>query len=237
MIKGVIFDLDGVLVDSAQLHLQSWQSAFRNFGIEFCEEDFWRCFGQSSLAFIELAMSRGGVVLKKTDVKHLEEEKERIFRDLAPGRIRPFPGVIRFTEECKYRRQKTGIASSAPIENIQMVLKELGIEKLFDAVTSGGEVKFPKPHPQIFIETSKRLNLSPSECIVFEDVPVGLEAARRAGCTTVAVTNTLPAYRLSMADLVVASLEGFNLERFIYRLSKKGEGRREGDRGQYFGRR
>jgi beta-phosphoglucomutase family hydrolase len=202
--KAVIWDMDGVIADTAYLHFLSWQYAFRKRGFDFSEEDFKHHFGQRNDTIIRDTI---GSEASTEMIEAIAEDKEDYFRREAAKSLKPFPGVISLLKTLKENNVPCAVASSAPLENIRLILTRLGIEEYFQAVVYGQEVAEGKPSPQVFLLAAKKLGVEPIECVVIEDAIAGVQAAKRAGMRCIAVTNTHPAESLAQADLVVGSLE------------------------------
>jgi beta-phosphoglucomutase family hydrolase len=206
--RAILWDLDGVIADTAHYHCLSWQEAFKKRGVNFTEEDFKHHFGQRNDTII-LGVLGSDVSLK--DIADIAQDKEVIFRNNILKDLRPFPGVIRLLHSTRDNNIKTAIGSSAPLENVQLILSHLKIEDCFQTIVSGEDVTEGKPNPQVFLLGAKKLKVEPSHCIVIEDAVAGVEAAKRGGMLCIAVTNTHPASNLSKADLIVDSLGKVNL--------------------------
>ena len=206
--EGVIWDMDGIIVDTAPYHLRAWQAVFQIRGVDFTEEDFKRNFGQRNDTIIQNAFGRS-VSAEEIDV--ISSEKEEDFRQRMGQDIKPLPGAIELIGSLKEHGVKMAIASSAPIENIQLVTQCLNVDGCFQAVVWGGEVTEGKPSPQGFLLAARRLGAEPGDCLVIEDAVAGVAAAKRAGMKCLAVTNTHPSMRLMAADLVVDTLEGIGV--------------------------
>lgn len=202
--KAVIWDMDGVIVDTAACHLKAWQAVFKKRGIEFNEEDFRRGFGQRNDAII--AMAAGGKISRR-EIDVISLQKEAGFRDSTKGKLTPLPGVIKLMTSLKEREFKMALASSAPMENIELVTKTLDIGDCFEAIVCDKDVAEGKPSPKVFLLAAERLGVMPRDCLVIEDAATGVAAAKRAGMHCLAVTNTNPRQSLKEADLVVDSLE------------------------------
>lgn len=199
----VIWDMDGVIVDTAPFHFQSWQFAFQKREINFTEEEFKRLFGQRNDAIIR---SQLGNDVALSEIESIAREKEEYFRQDARGRLTPFDGVTELLKIIRNHGFKSAVASSAPQENISLILDELGIAEYFQAVVYGSEVTEGKPSPQIFLKAAARIGAEPRDCIVIEDSVAGVAAAKKAGMQCIAVTNTHPTAKLLEADMVVSSL-------------------------------
>jgi beta-phosphoglucomutase family hydrolase len=202
--KAVIWDMDGVIADTASYHLKAWQEVFRERGVNFTGEDFRRNFGQRNDTIIRNTL---GEDISQSEIDVIASDKERNFRHRVRQNIKPLPGAIKLITALKEHGFSIALASSAPMENIQLVIRGLGIESSFQAIVSGREVTEGKPSPQGFLLAAERLEVEPGDCIVIEDAVAGVTAAKRAGMYCLAVTNTHPRRNLVEADFVVDTLE------------------------------
>jgi HAD superfamily hydrolase (TIGR01509 family) len=146
------------------------------------------------------------------------EDKEENFRRRATGNIKPFPGAIRLLNAIKKGNFKLGLVSSAPKDNIDLVLSEFNLNNIFDCVVFGQEVSEGKPSPQIYLLAAKKLEVIPKDCVVIEDSPQGVKAAKIAGMRCLAITNTHPQKKLEEADRIVNSLENVDLITLLIRI-------------------
>jgi len=202
--KGVIWDMDGVIADTAPYHLQAWQKVFQKRDVNFTPDDFRRNFGQRNDTIIRNTL---GEQISQREIDTIAQEKEATFRKLARQNIKPLPGAIKLIKSLSEHGFRLAIASSAPIENIQLVTQGLGINNYFQAIVTGRDVTEGKPSPQGFLLASQKLGVKPKNCIVIEDAIAGITACKRAGTHCIAVTNTHPRERLAEADLIVDTLE------------------------------
>ena len=191
-------------MDTAPYHEEAWRETFRNRGIEFTEEDFRRSFGQRNDTIISGVL---GKTLSQEVVDAIADEKEDSFRCKITGHIELLPGVMGLLKALAAAGFRQAIASSAPLQNVSLVMKDLGIEGYFESLVTERDVTEGKPSPQGFLLAARRLGVEPGDCIVIEDAVAGVTAAKRAGMCCVAVTNTHPRSHLGEADLVVDSLE------------------------------
>lgn len=213
--KAVIWDMDGVIADTAPYHLSAWQKVFQKRGVNFTREDFRRIFGQRDDNIIRNTL---GKQIFQSEIDTITSEKEKTFRKLVQQHIKPFPGALKLIISLKEHGFKIALASSAPIENIQLVTRGLGINNCFHAIVSGQDVTEGKPSPQGFLLASQKLGVKPKNCVVIEDAIAGVTAAKRAGMRCLAITNTHPRTNLLEADLIVDTLEKVtvnNLERLL----------------------
>jgi HAD superfamily hydrolase (TIGR01509 family) len=213
--KTILWDMDGVISDSYSFHFAAWQETFAKRGIEFTKQDFARLFGTRN-DFIVGAVT--GRELRENDVKAMIREKDEAFRCKATGNIKLFPGVLELLGTLRKRNFRQGLASSAPRENIDLVLDELDLAGMFDCVVSGQEVSESKPSPQIYLLAAERLRAAPGDCVVIEDSPYGVRAAKTAGMKCLAIANTHGPEDLAEADRVVSSLQDVDLVTLLTRV-------------------
>lgn len=209
--KAFIWDMDGVLVDSARAHYESWRDTFAARDIIYTEERFREYFGARNDYTIRHVMPRA----TDEDIAAIEEEKERRFREAARRGISTLPGALKLLRIMKDGHFRLALGTSAPMENYRAVAPALGLEEYFEVVVTGDDVTHGKPDPEIYLIAAERLGIEPALCTVFEDSPLGVESARRAGMKCVAITNTHPAESLRQADRVVSSLEEIDLIQLI----------------------
>ncbi len=203
-IDGVIFDLDGVLVDTARFHFQAWQRLAESLGFTFTLQDNERLKGVSRRASLEILLSLGGVNLSEDEIQEAMENKNRWYVELidqmTPQGI--LPGALDLLEELKQAGIKTALGSAS--KNAPHILKRTGLADYLDAVVDGNRTSKAKPDPEVFLLAAQDLRLSPLNCVVFEDAAAGIQAAINAGMRTVGVGNSA---QLKAANLVIPSLE------------------------------
>ena len=203
-LEAVLWDMDGVIADTADYHYRAWHDVFQERGVEFSKPDFMQYFGRRHDTIIRGVL---GDSLSTEEFHALSEKKQALYRRLVSQNVIPLPGALELIKSLNAHGIKTAIGSSAVPENIEVILKGLGIENSFQAIAYGTEVAEGKPSPQIFLLAAKKLGVKPAGCVVIEDAIAGVTAARRAGMKCVAVTNSHPGDKLQNADLVVDSLE------------------------------
>jgi beta-phosphoglucomutase len=201
--RAVVFDVDGVLVDSYDAHMRSWLLMGREHGLAITEEEFASTFGQTSR---EIIARFWGSELSPQDVEALDARKEAIYRDLIRERFPAMDGAVELIDALADAGFRLAVGSSGPPANVELTLDRLGRASRFTAVVTGRDVTRGKPDPQVFQIAAERLRVPPARCIVVEDAPVGIVAARAAGMASVALVGTVAADRLAAADLVVRSL-------------------------------
>lgn len=200
--RAVIWDLDGVIADSAALHLASWRAMMAELGQELDEEAFRKLFGMINSEAVPLLLKRP---LTPEEVQRISLRKEAIFRSLVPGRLRPIPGALEWIARLRAEGWRQAVASSAPRLNIAAMFDALGLQGAFDAVICGEDLPAGKPDPAVFLAAAQAIDVPPTRCIVVEDAVVGVTAARRAGMKCIAVTTTHPASSLADADLIATT--------------------------------
>jgi beta-phosphoglucomutase family hydrolase len=213
--KAVIWDMDGVIADTAPYHLAAWQAAFEKRGVSFTEDDFRLTFGQRNDTIIRDVL---GAETSQREIDAISREKEADYRHKVKDKLKPLPGAVELIKSLKEHGFRLALASSAPLENIQLIITTLGIDDCFQVIVSDKDVAEGKPSPQVFLLAAQRLGVEPKNCLVIEDAVAGVTAARRAGMLCLAVTNTHPRVKLTEADLIVDILETVSakaLERLI----------------------
>lgn len=205
MKSAVIFDMDGVLVDNRDIHIEAFQILFRQLGLEATYEQILMTFGMVNTEIIDTLFGKG--TFTPEEVEKMGIEKEIIYRDIFSKKIQPAPGLIPLLEGLKSRGTKIAVGSSGPRVNVEFVLDRCGIARYFGAIADGNMISKGKPDPEVFLLAAQLLDKSPEECIVFEDALVGIEAGKRAGMTVIAMETTFPASVLegSGYDLLIRS--------------------------------
>jgi beta-phosphoglucomutase family hydrolase len=209
----IIFDMDGVLVDSNPFHLRKWIDLFQAHGIPFDEQELPKIIlGPPNDVTLRRYL---GNDLTHEQLTELSEELEANFRREIGPHARAFPGVRHFIEECRARGITMAVASAAIAKNVTFLISALGLREYFREVLTGDDISHPKPDPEIYLKTADKLGVSPAACVVFEDSFVGIEAAKRAGMKCVAIASTFSAEDLrhkTHADLVVPSFEAVSFQ-------------------------
>jgi beta-phosphoglucomutase len=208
-IKAVIWDLDGVILDSADEHRRAWHRLAQDEGIAFTDADFWATFGKRNNDIIPHYWN----VTSAEQLQDLADRKERYFREF----IRETAAFLPGSEELMHNLHQAGfaqaLASSTPIENLKLISELLGLERYLSAFVSGESVARGKPAPDIFLRAAQELGITPNACLVIEDAVAGVQAAHAAGmpCIAVAGKRNLPGLR--EAELMVQDLTEVDVER------------------------
>jgi beta-phosphoglucomutase family hydrolase len=195
--------MDGVIADTAACHLQAWQRLWAEQGVAFTAEQFRRTFGQRTTEIIRGIL---GPDVPAEEVCALGERKEAYCRELLRRQVHVLPGVRELLAALAQAGFRQALASSAPRQNVELILEALDIGRYFSAVVSKADVTLGKPDPQIFLLAATRLGVEPRQCLVIEDAVAGVQAAKSAGMRCLAVTTTHPGAHLAAADRVVPSL-------------------------------
>lgn len=199
--RGALWDMDGTLLDSADLHWLSWQEALGAAGLPVTKEQFTSTFGQRNDEILHILY---GNDLTAEQVRDIGDAKEASYRALVrQHHIEPLPGVRGWLARLHAAGWRQAVASSAPIENIDAVLAALDLAQYFDAAAAARDVRVGKPDPEVYLVAAQKLGLPPTRCLVVEDAPAGVEGAHRAGMRAIAVGPN--AARLG-ADLAAPSL-------------------------------
>jgi beta-phosphoglucomutase-like phosphatase (HAD superfamily) len=200
-LQGVIWDMDGVLIDSMEIHFKIWKLVFSEYGVGFARKDFSRHFGTTNLETIQTVL--GNKLSYKESLK-LADKKQHLFEQQAITEAQLIPGVVlwlQFFFDCGIPQS---IASSNAQRFIEAIVKHMNINDFFLALVSA-EGLASKPHPAVFLESARRINAQPSHCLVFEDAVAGVEGAKKAGMKCIAITTTNSSSSLVEADLIIPS--------------------------------
>ena len=208
LIKAAIFDLDGVIVDTAHYHYLAWKQLAAGLGIDLTLDHNERLKGVSRIRSLEIILEIGDVSLTAEEKEALADNKNGWFVELiekmSPDEV--FPGVKKLIDEMRAKGLQVGLASSS--KNAPRVLELLNIRDQFDTIVDGTMITHSKPDPEIFLLAASRLGLDPADCLVFEDAEAGVEAALRAGMKCVGVGD---AAQLGQANIIIPRTGDFQL--------------------------
>jgi len=204
MIKGVLFDMDGVLVDSEYYICNAAIMMFKELGIIASPEDFKPFTGMGENRYIGGVADNYGIII---DIEKVKARTYEIYQEIVRDKLLPLPGAYEFIEKCRKKGFKLALATSADRIKMEVNLKEIGLSgDIFDSIVSGIDVEQKKPFPEIYLRAAKNLGLEPNECLVVEDAISGIKAGKTAGCRCLALTTTFNAASLSEADWICESL-------------------------------
>lgn len=210
MTPAVIFDMDGVLIDSYEAHFQSWIDLARETGKKFNREDFTWAFGRTSR---ETVVKYWGSDLSPERVAQLDDRKEELYRVIIADKLPVMPGVMALMDDLHRNGFMMAVGSSGPPENVYVTVDQLGRSR-FDAIVTGKDVKKGKPNPEVFLTAAKKLGLEPNHCAVIEDAPAGIAAAKAAGMVAIGLTSTgRTRTELVAADVIVGTLTELNADK------------------------
>jgi beta-phosphoglucomutase len=199
-----LWDVDGVIIDSAEQHRRAWEILARDEGLPYSDEAFWASFGMRNSDSIPLLFG----VRDPARVTALSERKEALYRELLRREATALPGARALLAALHAAGYRQALGSSAPVANIEVIISLLGIGPLLDGFISGEHVAQGKPAPDIFLAGAALVGAAPVRCVVFEDAPAGVAAARAAGMRCIAVRRAgqPDAPGLEAADRIVDSL-------------------------------
>jgi HAD superfamily hydrolase (TIGR01509 family) len=206
----VIFDLDGLLARTEELHSEAWRATFRNIGIDVSEDEYadhWIRQGKGHLGYLTEKNHQ-------VDPAPLIMQKSQRFTKLVDERLEPMPGALRLLAELQRHHVKLGLASASRRASVELILTRLGMASYFERVVAFEDAPRQKPYPDPFLLVASYFNVNPNECVVLEDAEKGVLAAFNAGMKCIAIPNHLTSHNdFSKATLVVSSLEELTWER------------------------
>ena len=203
--KAIIFDCDGVVVDSEPLIFQATKQVFRKYGVDLQRQDVLEGIGAGSKYVSD---PREKYNLSRVSVEDLMKARSEAYQALADKDLRAKEDVLPFLRWLKDRAFLTGLASSSPNTMVRRSLSSAKVDpELFDKIVDGDSIQRKKPAPDVFLKASDLLGVPPKSCLVIEDAPPGIQAALAAGMKCVAITGSVPTERLSSADLVIDRFE------------------------------
>jgi beta-phosphoglucomutase family hydrolase len=206
--RAFIFDMDGTIVDNMAFHTKSWLAFFERRGHALDADEFFRA--TAGRQGHEIMRTYLGEHLTREASAALDAEKESLYRELYGPHLETVPGFDQLIAAAKADGVALAVATAAPNDNIVFTLDGLDLRKHFNAVVGAADVARGKPNPDVFLLAAERCGVAPAHCIVFEDAPLGVEAARRAGMRAVVLTTTLPAEAFAEFDNVICVARDFS---------------------------
>ena len=216
-----LFDLDGTLIDSMPHHHVAWQEWHRRRGLAFDEDGFFAATAGRANAEIMRTLVPGRTA---DDYLAMADEKELLYREIAMHSLELIEGFEALRAAARARGLKLAICTASTPENMALAFARFGLDVQMDTVVSPADGVRGKPHPDIFLEAARRLGVPPEQCIVFEDAPLGIEAAQRARMMAVALTTSLPAEEFAAYDNVlgiVPDLSAIDVDALLRDAQKK----------------
>ena len=214
-ITACIFDLDGVIVDTAKFHYVAWKKLANELGFDFSKEQNEQLKGVSRMRSLDILLELGNIELDAEKKLALATKKNtnyvELIKTLTPNDI--LPGVLDFINDLKTKNYKIALGSAS--KNAMTILKSLQIVDLFDAIIDGTQVSKAKPNPEVFLLGAKQINVNPTECIVFEDAQAGINAAINAGMFCIGIGEES---NLKNANFVMKHFKNYNIDELIYKL-------------------
>jgi beta-phosphoglucomutase len=207
-IKACIFDLDGVIVDTAVYHYQAWKRLANELGFDFTEHDNEKLKGVSRTRSLEIILELGGIQKTEAEKTELADRKNKWYVEMI-GKMKPdevLPGAREFVQACRDAGIKTALGSAS--KNSMTILDKIGMTDLFDAIIDGNKVSKAKPDPEVFLKGAQEVGVSPANCVVFEDAIAGIEAAKAGGMKAIGIGDPDV---LHEADLVLPGLAAMSL--------------------------
>ncbi|WP_420149394.1 beta-phosphoglucomutase [Spirosoma sp.] len=214
-IKAFLFDLDGVIVDTAIYHYQAWRRLANELGFDISEEFNERLKGVSRMESLDLILESGGLILPDEEKEALAAKKNQWYLDLVSRMTSDdiLPGVANFFAQVREAGLLTALGSVS--KNASLILERIGMTNAFDAVIDGTKISRGKPDPEVFTKGAAELGVRPAECVVFEDAVAGVEAGKRGGMFVVGLGSPDV---LTQADLVAPSLETITVEEILAKV-------------------
>ena len=207
--KAAIFDMDGTMIDNRDYHLKAWQIFLKKHKMEMTDEEFGRRLsGKRNRQILEDLFDGK---LNDLEIAEYAREKEGIYREIYWEHVKEVPGLRKLIENLRLNNIKIAVATNSPKENVEFIFEVLNLEDVVDTAVWEEHVKVGKPNPEAFLHTAERLNVAPSECIVFEDSPTGVEAGKRAQMRVVAVLTGHTKEELKGTDFYVKDFNSVQL--------------------------
>ena len=215
----VIFDMDGVIIDSNPHHKISLRQFCEKYGYKLSDEELIKkIYGRTNKEWIATLF---GKPLTAAELSAYGEEKEKLFRDIYEKDIKALPGLEDFLKKLRENNIPNAIGTSAPRSNVDFVLDQLHLRKYFDVILDESNVNHGKPNPEIYLKVAAKLQYPPEQCIVFEDSLSGVASAQAAGCKVVGVTTTHSKEELAHTDFVIDDFVGLDPIELIKQIFKK----------------
>ncbi len=209
-IQACIFDLDGVIVDTAHYHYQAWKRLANELGFDLTPEQNEKMKGIGRMQSLDILLELGNIQKEKKEKKQLANKKnewyQEYIREMQPENL--LPGVIPFLEELTEAHILIAVGSAS--KNAPTIIRQVQIGRYLDALIDGSKVTKGKPDPEVFLKAAEEMGIAPEHCVVFEDAQAGIEAAKNGGMRTIGVGSPDV---LSQADMVISGLHQMNLEK------------------------
>lgn len=213
MKKAIIFDMDGVICHTNPFHSVAFQEFFAKRGLYPTEEEFaLHMYGKSNSYIMSHFLERK---VEGNELLELEDEKESLFREIYQDKVNPINGFLEFFESLKENGLLTGVATSAPRANLDLIVGKLGLEEKMESIMASEDVTKHKPDPEVYIQSAKNLGVAPEHCVVFEDSYSGVTAAKNAGMKVVGVLSSHTKEELPVCDLYIEDFRGLGVKKVL----------------------
>ncbi len=209
----VIFDMDGVICHTNPYHAKAFEQFFDKYKIPYTEKEFEEHMYGKHNSYIMTHFFKREIIGK--ELQQLEEEKESLFREIYQQEVVPLPHYLPFLDDLKSAGFKTGVATSAPLANLKLILDSLQIDAKMDSLMASEDVSQHKPHPEVYLKSAEKLGVSPNACIVFEDSFSGVTAALNAGMKVVGVLSSHSREELPPCSLYINDYREINATRVL----------------------
>jgi len=211
--KAVLFDFDGVIADTLTYHVQAWQQVFEKYKLKISPQDIYLLEGRIAEDICRLMAKQKGLSLDAATVREITRQKRAIYRQITRAAV--YPDTRRLIEYLNQTSVKKALVTGSILKNIEPVTGT-DFLKNFDVIVTGDQVAHTKPHPEPYLLAAKRLAVKPEECIVIENAPSGITAAKRAGMYCIAVKTTIQDEQyLKEADLIVEAISKIPMEKLL----------------------
>lgn len=211
MLKAIIFDMDGVIIDDENIHQEAWRILCKRKGISLKQSDFKNNINGKTSKDILTHLFKKELDAEEFEMTSLE--KINITIELLKNRMEPTQGLHEILESIYEKKIPMAIATSSRNKFVAFVLDQLNIRKYFKIIATAHDVKIGKPNPEIYLKTAERLQVNPRNCVVFEDSLSGIKSAKAAGMRVIGIATTHPREELNSADLAVKSFNEINIEK------------------------
>lgn len=215
LIRAVIFDMDGTIVPNRDYHMLAWRRLCDEEGIKASDDELLATFGSTNRDIFGKMMNRQ---IGEEELARLSSKKESLYRESYHGHVKPTKGLTAFLNSLRQLGIPMGLATSAPSENVDFTLNESGLKPYFQVVTDASGISKSKPDPEIFLKTAFQLKVQPNQCLVFEDAPLGILAAKLAGMQVLALTTTFSPDMLPSDVLKIENFSGILLQGTTLRI-------------------
>lgn len=212
-IKAILFDFDGVIADTLTYHVQAWQKVFDEYKVEISPEDVFLLEGRMAEDICKLLAEKKGLSLDHATIKQITKQKRAIYNQITKATV--YPSIKTLLEYLKTKFVKKALVTGSIIKNILPVVGKDFLEN-FDVIITGDQVTHNKPHPEPYLTAAEKLAVKPDECIVIENAPSGITAAKQAGMYCIAVKTTIQDEQyLREADLIVEDISKIPIEKLL----------------------